>query len=76
LKYDTHPLDKLHISTRSNPDDLADKDVAERQTTAVVVTLRHPTALGIVSGFARKEKITSNPDRLTQCGMLGAGEFE
>ena len=55
---------------------LADRDVAEHQTTAVVVTLRQPTALGIVPGFARKEKITSNADRLTQCGMLGADESE
>jgi hypothetical protein len=76
LKNDTHSLDKRHISTRSNPDDFADKDVAEHQTTAVVLTLRQATALGIVQGFARKEKITSNPDRLTPCGMLGAGESE
>jgi hypothetical protein len=55
---------------------LADRDVAEHQTTAVVVTLRQPTALGIVPGFVRKEKITSNADRLTQCGMLGADESE
>ena len=55
---------------------LADRDVAEHQTTAVVVTLRQPTALGIVPGFARKEKITSNADRLTQCGMLGADQSE
>ena len=36
----------------------------------MVVIFLQPTALGIVSGFARKEKITSNPGRLTQCELL------
>ena len=47
---------------------LADRDVAEHQTTAVVVTLRQPTALGIVPGFVRKEKITAMPIDLHNAG--------